>query len=191
MDFSSEIPPEPANSAGPVWDCRWPDPVAIKVSATRILRTLPEDSPELNPRLAITVEMEMSEDLHGEVTALLVTPWAVERIHWHPAHLGVDPPVRHAIPLEVNASGRVAAGQGVLLELDGGNRLLPVVIAWEPETGHYFVETLLHHTQGYDTARSALDAALGKPLSRPVTQSITSTMHREVSRRGLLKFWRS
>ncbi|MBF0614449.1 MAG: hypothetical protein G8237_04190 [Magnetococcales bacterium] len=176
--------------SGPVWDCRWPDPVALKVSATRILRNLPEKSPELNRNLAITVEMELNDDYSGDVRALLVTPWAVERIYWHSPTRGNDPPIRHAMALEADGAGRVAAGQGVLLELED-RQLVPVVTAWEPETGHYFVETLLHHTQGFDTAQSALDRALGKPLTRPTRQSVSSTMQRNVSRRGLLKFWNS
>ncbi|MBF0271264.1 MAG: hypothetical protein HQL98_04175 [Magnetococcales bacterium] len=181
--------PHDTQATPPVWDCRWPDPVALKVSATRILRDLPEESPELNRNLAITVEMELNDDYSGEIRALMVTPWAVERIHWHSSHQGSEPPIRHAMGLETDDTGRVAAGQGVLLELEGG-KLVPVVIAWEPETGHYFVETLMHHTQGYDTARSALEAALGKAPDPSATQSISSTMNRSVSRRGLLKFWR-
>ncbi|MBF0627530.1 MAG: hypothetical protein HQL91_04840 [Magnetococcales bacterium] len=184
-DMAGDVVPE-----GAVWDCRWPDPVALKVSATRILRTLPENDPALNRRLAITVEMELNDDYSGEIRALLVTPWAVERIHWHTPGLGSIPRIRHAMDLEVDDAGRVAAGQGVLLECDDG-RLVPVVIAWEPETGHYFVEALLHHTEGLATAREALDVALGKPLPQPVRQSVSSSMNRTVSRRGLLKFWRS
>jgi hypothetical protein len=174
----------------PIWDCRWPDPVALKVSATRILRTLPENDPAINRKLTITVEMELNDDYSGEVRALLVTPWAVERIHWHSPTQGTTPPIRFAMPLEQDADHRVAAGQGVLLELEGGE-LVPVVTAWEPETGHYFVETLLHHTQEFDTAQTALEVALGKPMSTPPKRSISATMNRSVSRRGLLKFWRS
>ncbi|MBF0163129.1 MAG: hypothetical protein HQM01_01280 [Magnetococcales bacterium] len=189
MDEAIDAQPD-LQAEEPVWDCRWPDPVALKVSATRILRQMPEKSPELNHNLIITVEMELNDDFTGEFRALLVTPWAVERIFWHSPTLGTAPPVKHAMRLETDESGRVAAGQGVLLEVEV-DRLVPVVIAWEPETGHYFVETLLHHTQGFDTAQSALDTALGRTQARMGPQSVTAVMNRTVSRRGLLKFWGS
>ncbi|MBF0261437.1 MAG: hypothetical protein HQL97_06380 [Magnetococcales bacterium] len=187
MDEAIDAQPD-HQAEDPVWDCRWPDPVALKVSATRILRQMPEKSPELNHNLIITVEMELNDDFTGEFRALLVTPWAVERIFWHSPTLGTAPPVKHAMSLDADESGRVAAGQGVLLEVEV-DRLVPVVIAWEPETGHYFVETLLHHTQGFDTAQSALDTALGRTQARMGPQSVTAVMNRTVSRRGLLKFW--
>lgn len=193
--FSDPFPPvndgeEPSGSSPPpVWDCRWPDPVALRVCSERILREFSPEDPSINPRLGIQVELESGEATHLVTRALLVTPWAVERVYWHNPALGGEPPVRFAVALERDeTTGRVAAGQGVLLEV-GAGRLAPVVIAWEPETGHTFVETLLHQTQEFDTPRAALAAALGEP-EVPGRQSVTSTLNREVSRRGLLGFWR-
>ncbi|MBF0427931.1 MAG: hypothetical protein HQL94_03345 [Magnetococcales bacterium] len=186
MDSFSDSPTD-RESPPPLWDCRWPDPVALQVSATRILRDLPADDPAINRRLAITVTMENGPN--GLLQALLVTPWAVERIYWHNPATGSNPPIRHAISLEQDSSGHVSSGQGVLFEA-GENRLVPVVIAWEPETGHYFVETLLHCTQEFDTSPAALAAALGEPLTNPPQNSLTSAMNLKVSRRKLLGFWR-
>ncbi|MBF0294521.1 MAG: hypothetical protein HQL96_04970 [Magnetococcales bacterium] len=177
------------SSSEPVWDCRWPDPVALRVSAERILRGLPMDDPGINRRLTITVNPESDDNPAGVASALLVTPWAVERVWWHSASRGEVPPIRHAFVLDADGAGRVAAGQGVLLDL-GENRLVPVVVAWEPETGHYFVETLLHHTEGFDSAPEALAVALGAPPSPSPRLSITATFNKAVSRRGLLGFWR-
>lgn len=188
MDYSSDLPD--TDPSAPIWDCRWPDPVALRVSAERILRDLPADDPNLNRCLTITVDMDLPNTLSiWAIQTLMVTPWAVERIYWHNPSSSHLPPIQYAISLEKESSGRVAAGQGVLLEVSE-KRLVPVVIAWEPETGHYFVETLLHCTLEFDTAQAALAAALGEPPESLPTLSIASTLNKEVSRRNLLGFWR-
>lgn len=173
------VPAVPAHA----WDCRWPDPVALKVATDRILAGRPEDDPDLNRRLQVTVRMEGPGQDGDPVSAILVTPWAVERVFWH--FNGSIPAIRYASELEYDLQGRVAPGQGVILETS--ERTYPVVIAWEPETGHHFVQTLVHQVHEFSTVDAAVQAALvGKKPRGGMTQaSVAATLDREVSRRGL------
>ncbi|MBF0420515.1 MAG: hypothetical protein HQL78_10155 [Magnetococcales bacterium] len=175
------VPPAPA----PGWDCRWPDPVALKVATDRILAARPEDDPDLNRRLAVTVRMEVPGQDGDPVSAILVTPWAVERVFWHFNGSSATPPIRFASELEFDLQGRVAAGQGVILETS--QRTYPVVIAWEPETGHHFVQTLLHEVHAFHSVEKAIQSALSgnTPRGRITQASMAATLDKEVSRRGL------
>lgn len=166
------------------WDCRWPDPVALKVATDRILSSRPLDDPGLNRILGVFVRMEPPNDAGGPVSAILVTPWAVERIYWHHYQPNTTPPITHAAKLELDGAGRVAAGQGVLFQTK--ERTLPVIIGWEPETGHYFIETLLHQVYDYRSANDAINAALGvRPISLG-KKSLDDRLNDKVSRRGIL-----
>lgn len=166
------------------WDCRWPDPVALKVATDRLLAGLSPDDPSLNRALGVTVRMEPPDDPNDPVSALLVSPWAVERVFWHRVQTGSPPPLIHVAELELDAHGRVAAGQGVILETR--ERTVPVVIGWEPETGHHFVHTLLHRVSDIDTADAAINEALGIHPLAPTHRSISGHMQKKVSRRGLI-----
>ncbi|MBF0459962.1 MAG: hypothetical protein HQL87_01055 [Magnetococcales bacterium] len=169
----------------PRWECRWPDLVALQVATARLLRDRTTD-PSLNPRLGIRVQRDPSDHPQAPIRALLVTPWAVERVYWNnPARQ--NPPVRHTIPLLADAHGRVAAGIGVILEYRATD--IPVRTAWEPETGHYFVETLLPAVQDLGSVEEAIAVALGrKPLYLP-KQSLTDHLSLPVNRRHLLGLW--
>jgi hypothetical protein len=167
-----------------LWDCRWPDPVAIKVAADRILASRDEDDPALNRKLRVHVEADPPSEAEELTSVLLVTPWAVERIYWTPQWL--SPAVIHAAPLEIDENGRVASGQGVLLETS--QRTIPVLIAWEPETGHHFIETLLHSLRDYDSIEQVM-AGLQDEQKVPITKkSLTQHLDKKVSRRGLFGF---
>ncbi|MBF0153394.1 MAG: hypothetical protein HQL64_06625 [Magnetococcales bacterium] len=179
----------------PRWEFRWPDPVAIQVASERILReTLDQakaDGVELtdfNLRLPVMVRMESSPFTEELAHALLVAPWGVERVYWHPPNQQQSPAIESAYALEADANGNVAKGQGVLLRVAGN--LKPVLIGWEPETGHYFVETLLHSVREFDTAGEVFAmASRAYPLYKPETQTVSSQMQRQVSRRQLFSFW--
>jgi hypothetical protein len=177
-------------NGSPQWDCRWPDPVALKVAAQRILAEQSADRTDLNRRLDITVRMEPPPPDAGPgalVRALLVTPWAVERIYWaNPAAESL--PIESAYPLEGDASHRVSKGQGVLLR--SGTRTVPVLIAWEPETGHHFVEALRSEVQAFEDPEEALAAALGTKPPPPPRKSISGHMNTSVSRRRLIRWFR-
>ncbi|MBF0423040.1 MAG: hypothetical protein HQL73_08610 [Magnetococcales bacterium] len=162
------------------WDCRWPDPVALKVATDRIFGAMAVDDPSLNRRLGIIVRMEPPMLDSDPVSAILVTPWAVERVFWHNNREQKDPPILHAGELETTPDGRVAAGQGVVLETS--QRTFPVVIAWEPETGHHFVQTLLHEVHEFNSVEAAIRAAFAGKTRPRLTQV---TLNKEVSRRGL------
>ncbi|MBF0136728.1 MAG: hypothetical protein H7833_03320 [Magnetococcus sp. DMHC-1] len=186
----------PTLDHAPVWEFRWPDPVAIQVASERILRELrtraSADGTELtslNLRLPVMVRMESTAGAEELARALLLTPWGVERIYWHPHGQEQSSIIESAFPLEADTEGRVAKGQGVLLRVAGSPR--PVLIGWEPETGHYFVETLLHSVQEFDTIEEAFNMAQGvRPLRKPKMPTISDQMQRQVSRRQLLGFWR-
>lgn len=184
MEGSPTPTPEAASGNSP-WDCRWPDPIALQVAAQRILEGLPPERPGLNRRLAITVRLEVAPGDPGRPRALLVTPWAVERVHWAPPG-STDPPLRSAYTPARDANGRIAAGQGMLLEGEGG--MIPVVVAWHPETGHYFVERLIPSVLPFDTREEALAAVAhtGAAAARPAHRTLEGTLERPTSRRGLL-----
>ncbi|MBF0132861.1 MAG: hypothetical protein HQL75_09790 [Magnetococcales bacterium] len=165
------------------WDCRWPDPVALKVANDRLLASLSPDDPSLNRTLGVTVRMEPPDHPNDPVSALLVSPWAVERVFWHHGQPGSPPPIIHVAELELDAHGRVAAGQGVILETQ--ERTVPVVIGWEPETGHHFVHTLLHRVHDFDTVDAAINEALGVHPLAPTHRSLSGHMQKKISRRGL------
>ncbi|MBF0624141.1 MAG: hypothetical protein HQL82_04980 [Magnetococcales bacterium] len=174
----------------PRWDCRWPDPVALKVAMERFLLELgtnPDAVGDLHPTMPILVRMETDVGAAGMTTALLVTPWGVERVYWHRRDQGA-PPVESAIPLDGDAQGLVDKDQGVLLAL--GDRLQPALTAWEPETGHYFVETLLHSVRDLNTAEQALAVATGLQPPPPPGRSLTGHMQQPVSRRDLFDLFR-
>lgn len=170
------------NAPTPYWDCRWPDPVALQVASERILQSRAPDDPNLNRRLTIRVQMVPPELPTEPTRALLVTPWAVERIYWHNT-AQADPPVRHAAPLTPDAEGRVAAGLGVILEY--ATLRVPVLTAWEPEVGHHFVETLLPSVRDCLSGDEALAIALGQKPLYPPKRSVTDHLTRPVSRRSL------
>lgn len=167
------------------WDCRWPDPVAIQVATKRILAARPPDDPALNRRLSVVIHMDPPQESDNHAQAILVTPWAVERIHWH-TNSQRPPAIKHATPLETDGEGRVAAGQGVILKT--GETTVPVLIAWEPETGHHFVETLLHSVHEFITSEQAMAAALGQ-LSRQHKRSFSERMDRPIRRRDLFNLF--
>lgn len=169
----------------PIWDCRWPDPVGLKVAADRTLRNYSPDDPGLNHRLGIRVQMDLPKEADGPVRAILVSPWAVERIHWCNPSRG-DPPILHASPLELDSDGRVQAGIGVLLECQG--RRIPVLTAWEPELGHHFIETLLHTVRDFSSPEEAIATALGHQETPLPKRSVSDHMNRKVSRRSLFGF---
>ncbi|MBF0095899.1 MAG: hypothetical protein HQM04_03590 [Magnetococcales bacterium] len=171
----------------PRWECRWPDPVALKVASERILQSRPHDDPQLNRRLPIRVQMEDGSPSNPLISALLVTPWAVERIFW--SHPGLPtPPIRHAMPLTADSHGRVATGQGVLLQTPA--RQIPVLTAWEPEVGHHFIEILLTSTHDIDNPEEAMAIALGKKPPTPPKQSLGDHLNKSISRRNLLGLFR-
>lgn len=170
------------------WDCRWPDPVAVQVANQRLLTTLDPARDDLNTRLPVSVTMEHPPGSMELPSAIVVSPWAVERVYWaSPMQRGVDPPLYAAMPLEHNEQGRVKPGQGAVLDT-GTGRTAPVVIAWEPETGHYFVETLLRQVSAFVSADEARRAALGLAKGRPPTMA--AQMQRPVSRRSLFDVFR-
>lgn len=175
------------NASSIYWDCRWPDPVAIKVATERLLAELPQDRPDLNLRLPVTVRLETEAITPRLTRALLVTPWAVERIYWSAPALPA-PPLEVAAPLDKDELDRPCKGQGAILRADDGNR--PVVIAWEPETGHYFVETLLSPLLEFTTPEEAMATATGAAPPPPPRKAMTSHLQTEVSRRGFLRFLR-
>ncbi|MBF0109674.1 MAG: hypothetical protein HQL76_10905 [Magnetococcales bacterium] len=172
-------------SSKPRWDCRWPDPVALKVASDRLLAGRPIDDPTLNRRLGVTVRMESPGDGDDPVHAILVTPWAVERVFWHLNQPGSIPPVRYAAELDLDTEGRIAAGQGVILETR--ERTYPVVIAWEPETGHHFIQTLLHQVLEFRSVDEAIGEALGVHHLARDRRSLTDQLQRKVSRRGMFR----
>ncbi|MEO5341230.1 MAG: hypothetical protein H7837_12065 [Magnetococcus sp. MYC-9] len=168
----------------PCWDCRWPDPIALTVATERIARGCAPEDPRYNRRLGIRVQL----DPHDEqptvaLRALLVTPWAVERVYWHDPNQAA-PPIRHAFPLTADMEGRVAAGLGVILSWAG--QQIPVLTAWEPEVGHHFVETLLPSVQDLGSVEEAIAVALGRKPLFPVKRSVTDHLSSTVSRRNLL-----
>ncbi len=185
MNEAIEIPGD--DPSAPIWDCRWPDTMALQVATERILNGLPADEPRFNRRLPITVRLDPSPHTHDPTRALLIAPWGVERIYWTPADRG-PPPILHVAELETDAEGRVAAGIGVLLETE--ERQVPVVTAWEPETGHYFLETLLHSVWDFDDVETALATALGRKPPPPPKTSLSGHLNRTLSRRSLLGFGR-
>ncbi|WP_130469912.1 hypothetical protein [Candidatus Magnetaquicoccus inordinatus] len=172
----------------PKWEWRWPDPVALQVASERILQSRAPDDPNLNRQLKIRVQMESTQHPEAPISALLVTPWAVERIFWHNPHNQPTPPIRHAMPLTSDDEGRVAAGQGVLLEYI--DRLVPVLTAWEPEVGHHFIEILLSSTHDLDNPEEAIALALGKKPPTRSKQSVAEHLNKTVSRRNLLGWFR-
>ncbi|MBF0184600.1 MAG: [NiFe]-hydrogenase assembly chaperone HybE [Magnetococcales bacterium] len=170
------------NNDSPRWECRWPDPVGLKVACERILQSRPADDPTLNRRMNIRVQMENSFP-NAPIPALLVTPWAVERVFWHDMSRP-EPPIRHAMPLTADPDGRVAAGQGVLLEYP--NRLVPVLTAWEPEVGHHFIEILMNSTRDLDSFEEAIAVVSGKKATSRANQSVADHLNKSISRRNLL-----
>ncbi|MBF0141954.1 MAG: hypothetical protein HQL57_02360 [Magnetococcales bacterium] len=171
----------------PSWDLRWPDPVAIKVAGERLLPEVEKSGRELNWRLPVVVQMEFPPDSTALPRGLLVSPWGVERIYWGRPGKGT-PPVRSALPLEPDEAGRVARGQGVLLTTETGER--PVVIAWEPETGHHFVESLLSSVVCVLSVEEAIQRALGEAGPPAPARSISSHLERPVGRRALFQLFR-
>ncbi|MEG3638423.1 hypothetical protein [Magnetococcus sp. PR-3] len=175
----------------PMWDCRWPDPVALKVANDRIAHSLDSARPGINAALEVMVELESAARDDGLASALLVTPWAIERVYW----LGpgqINPPIQSAVPLEGDHSGRVAGGQGALLETGSGTK--PVIIGWEAETGHHFVETIIREVQNYLNSMDAMAAAkaVGSTAPNPkIKKSMTTHLEKPVSRRGLFNMFRS
>jgi hypothetical protein len=167
-----------------LWDCRWPDPVAITVAANRILEERPLADPALNRKLRVYVRPDPPGLPEDPTSVILVTPWGVERIYWNPPER--IPAIIHAVPLEVDDEGRVAAGQGVMLETS--KRTIPVLIAWEPEAGHHFVETLLHSVRDYDSPEQAIAAIDGEQPPPLAKKSLTQHMGKKISRRGLFGF---
>ncbi|MEO5348168.1 MAG: hypothetical protein H7836_00755 [Magnetococcus sp. YQC-3] len=172
----------------PTWDCRWPDPVALQVASERILQSRPADDPSLNRRLAIRVQMDPPDQPTDPIRALLVTPWAVERIYWNNT-AQPTPPIRHALPLTADSQGRVMAGLGVILEY--ATHKVPVLIAWEPEVGHHFVETLLPSVRDCGSVEEAIAVALGRKPLYPPKRSVTDHLSVPVSRRNLFGIFRS
>ncbi|MEO5377603.1 MAG: hypothetical protein H7832_07460 [Magnetococcus sp. DMHC-6] len=168
------------------WDCRWPDPVALQVAAERVLATLSPNHPDINPQLWVQARLTPPRD--ELPSAILITPWAVERIYWHLP--GTLPSIQSATPLQVDEAGRVAKGQGVILR--GKEKTIPVLIAWEPETGHHFVQTILHQVTHLNSNESAMAAALAQ--ENPgihVPRSVSSRLEQPMDRRGLFRLFRS
>ena len=174
-------PPQSGQEA--LWDCRWPDAIALRVATERLLLARGESDPALNQNLPIRVHMDPPENPEDPMRAILVTPWAVERIYWSNPAKG-PPPIRHAAALERDQTGRAATGQGVLLETE--ERQIPVQIAWEPETGHHFVETVLHSVRDFDTPDEAIATALGTQPPPKTKQSLSNHLQKKMSRRRLL-----
>lgn len=169
----------------PLWDCRWPDPVALQVAAERLLQQRDPEDPGLNRKVSVLVRPDPPEGPDEVVSVLLASPWAVERIYWS-APPGQPPPILHAAPLDVDQEGRVAAGQGVMLELE--RRTVPVLIAWEPETGHHFVETLCHSVRDFHSSEEALQAVQDDRPPPIFKKSLSQHMEKKISRRGLFGF---
>ncbi|MBF0188458.1 MAG: hypothetical protein HQL50_11100, partial [Magnetococcales bacterium] len=171
------------------WDCRWPDPVAMQVAHDRIRLTLDPDRPDLNMRLPTTVRMEPAPASESDPLprALLVTPWAAERVFWGLPD-GSAPPISSAFPLQGDDEGRVDTGQGVVLHADGTD--IPVIIGWEPETGHFFSETLLKPILNYTRADEVLQIALGERPTPTKSKSLSNHLEHQVSRRSLFGFLR-
>ncbi|MBF0456226.1 MAG: hypothetical protein HQL72_15590 [Magnetococcales bacterium] len=167
-----------------MWDCRWPDPVAITVATNRMLQARDPDDPALNRKLRVYVRPDPPGIPEDPISVLLVSPWGVERIYWSPPER--DPPILHVAPLEVDSAGRIAAGQGVMLETS--KRTVPVLIAWEPEPGHHFVETLLHSVRDYDSPEQAIAAIDGEEPPPSPKKSLSQHMEKKISRRGLFGF---
>lgn len=179
------------DATSPAWDCRWPDPVALQVAAERLLDGLADTRKKLNRNIKVTVRMEPSPHPDALTRAVIAAPWGVERVYWNPPGVA-EPPIESAYPLEADEAGRVARGQGMMLDA-GKEGKKPILIAWEPETGHYFVETLLHSVLGYSNAEEALRMAGGggrvEPRKQP-KKSVTQHLEKEVSRRGLFDLFR-
>ena len=172
----------------PLWDFRWPDPIALTVAAERIVQSRSSTDSTLNHRLGVRVQLEPHDQPEVPLRALLVSPWAVEWVYWnHPTQQ--TPPIRHAAPLSMDADGRVEAGLGIILEW--ADRLIPVLTAWEPEVGHHFIETLLHSVQNLGSVEEAIAVALGGKPPYPLKQSVTDHLSVSVSRRNLLGLRRS
>ncbi|OSM01861.1 hypothetical protein MAIT1_01912 [Magnetofaba australis IT-1] len=117
----------------------------------------------------------------------------MERIWWK-APQDMVPPIESALSLEPDAEGRVAAGQGALLRIE--ERAIPVVIAWEPETGHHFVQALLRNPRDFLNSADALEAAAeqrhaGDKRQTPRRQSVSQHLDKQVSRRGLFDLFRN
>jgi hypothetical protein len=167
-----------------IWDCRWPDPVAIQVAAGRILEERPIEDPALNRKLPVFVRPDPPGIPEDPISVLLVTPWGVERVYWNPPER--VPAIIHAAPLEVDEQGLVKSGQGVMLETS--KRTIPVLISWEPEAGHHFIETLLHSVRDYDSPQQAIAAIDGEQPPPPAKKSLTQHMEKKISRRGLFGF---
>ncbi|MBF0621982.1 MAG: hypothetical protein HQL54_08645 [Magnetococcales bacterium] len=167
------------------WDCRWPDPVAIQVAADRLAHERYNET-TFNPKISVIVRMEDSGDTSKLISAILITPWAVERIFWNnPAE--PLPFIESAYPLSKDESGLIESGQGCLL-IDE-TRKIPVTVAWEPEPGHHFIETLLPSVMAFNTAEEAFNAALNRKAPRIPGQSLSAHLKKPVSRRGLLRFF--
>lgn len=165
-----------------MWDFRWPDPVAMQVAATRLLGDRQNES--LNLGIGIRAQLEGDLAFEECTRGLLVSPWAVERLFW--CSPGIQrPPMQSAYELTINEQGWFAAGQGVILLLE---RQIPVLTAWEYETGHYFVQTLLAPVTSFRSADEAMAAALGTPLAAAPT--LKQTLDQPVSRRHLFAFFR-
>ncbi|MBF0322991.1 MAG: hypothetical protein HQL62_08650, partial [Magnetococcales bacterium] len=146
------------------------------------------ESTGLNLRLPVVTRMESAPDSDELARALLVSPWGVERIYWHPPNRPTDLWIVSAYPPEGDADGKVAKGQGLLLRVQGN--LKPVLVGLEPETGHYFVETLLHSVQEFDTIEEAFAAARAMgPSQHPGARSVSDRLQRPVSRRQMFGFW--
>ena len=169
------------------WDCRWPDPIALKVASDRTLRARPPQDPALNRRLPIRVHIVPPKSPETAVHAILITPWAVERVYW--SNSFEEPEIQHAAPLILDEAGRVAAGIGLLLKYE--EIWIPVLTAWEPEIGHHFIETLLHSVHPYSTTDEALAASLGNSVAVSRKHSITEQLNQKLSRRNLLGIFRS
>ena len=167
-----------------LWDCRWPDPIAIQVAADRILATRPIDDPALNRKMRVYVRPDHPGMPEDPTSAILVTPWAVERVYWNPPEQ--TPALIHVAPLNVDEEGRIAAGQGVMLETS--TRTIPVLIAWEPEAGHHFIETLLHSVRDYESPEQAIAAIQGEEPPPSAKKSLSQHMEKQISRRGLFGF---
>lgn len=174
------------------WDCRWPDPVALRVASQRILDALHPERTDINRQIVLQVEMEGAPAPGGFPNALLITPWAVERVYWSPFGQPI-PPIRCAQSLTLDPQGRIATGQGVLLLTEP--HPTPVLIAWEPETGHHFIQSLVTDMRPYADGHQAIMAAYApRHAATPATptppEASSPPIARPISRRGLLGFFR-
>ncbi|MBF0612346.1 MAG: hypothetical protein G8345_12335 [Magnetococcales bacterium] len=179
-----------------VWDCRWPDPVALRVASERILDGLSGSRTDVNWRIGLQVEMEGVPAPGGFPNALLISPWGVERVYWSP--FGTEaPPIQSAAPLVADDQGRVAAGQGVLLLTEP--KPTPVLIGWEPETGHHFIQSLIGNMLPYEDGHQAMMAAFAvekrggswvAASTGGVVEEEPSRLQKPVSRRGMFGFLR-